>query len=760
MIQCQYINKLLRTKDLSTITLNNLNEEFFSDYKEEWKYIKEHIDKYNTIPDVETFLTKFPDFDIIDVKENINYLIEELYNDRNKRQLAKIFNKVRDLINEDKTEEAIKLYTNAANDIVTSKKIECVDILKDTTRYDKYIEKTKDFNKYYIKTGFEELDNIIGGWDREEELATIVARPGVGKCLAKGTEVLMADGTLKNIETIKIGDKVQSENTINNVIATHNGVSKGYKIIPICGESFIVSANHILTLMKRNTIWDSKKKISTTNNTFELVDMSIEEYLKLSKSAQHKYLLYRPAVEYSTKELPIPPYILGIWLGDGTSCRPEITNMDNEVINEWCAYGKSIGLNIHISNNKSKANIYTYTTKGTEYSQNIFTNALRELNILNNKHIPLQYLTGDKAQRTELLAGILDSDGYRYLSGYELTSKSLHFIKQVRQLASGLGFKCGKISKKHIKKYSAYAYQLHISNCNASIPCRVNRKKFTWEQSDKHRFVLSNFTVESIDVVEYYGFECDGDHRFLLGDNTLTHNSWVLQKIAIEAAKQGLAVGLYSGEMTETKVGYRVDTLISNISNTKLIHGNDDIQVQYKRYIEELPNKIKGSIKVLTPSMINGIAGVTALRAFIEKEKLDILCIDQHSLLDDDRKARNPIEKASNISKDLKTLQVLKKIPIISISQQNRVNTENGQTTSHVAQTDRISQDSTILIFLEKKEDILTLNLVKSRDSGNGAKLQYAIDLDKGIFRYIPNNKDKTDDLIKEYEEDEGEDIY
>lgn len=417
MIQCQYINKLLRTKDLSTIILNNLNEEFFSDYKEEWKYIKEHIDKYNTIPDIETFLTKFPDFDIIDVKENINYLIEELYNDRNKRQLAKIFNKVRDLINEDKTEEAIKLYTNAANDIVTSKKIECVDILKDTSRYDKYIEKTKDFNKYYIKTGFEELDKIIGGWDREEELATIVARPGVGK-------------------------------------------------------------------------------------------------------------------------------------------------------------------------------------------------------------------------------------------------------------------------------------------------------------------------------------------------------SWCLQKIAIEAAKQGLTVGLYSGEMTETKVGYRVDTLISNISNTKLIHGNDDIQVQYKRYIEELPNKIKGSIKVLTPSMINGIAGVTALRAFIEKEKLDILCIDQHSLLDDDRKARNPIEKASNISKDLKTLQVLKKIPIISISQQNRVNTENGQTTSHVAQTDRISQDSTILIFLEKKEDILTLNLVKSRDSGNGAKLQYAIDLDKGIFRYIPNNKDKIDDLVKEYEEDEGEDIY
>ena len=54
--------------------------------------------------------------------------------------------------------------------------------------------------------------------------------------------------------------------------------------------------------------------------------------------------------------------------------------------------------------------------------------------------------------------------------------------------------------------------------------------------------------------------------------------------------------------------------------------------------------------------MINGPAGVSALRAFIEKEKLDILFVDQHSLLEDDRKAKNPVDKAANISRDLKNL--------------------------------------------------------------------------------------------------------
>ena len=419
MIQLQFLNKLLQTGDTSILLMNNLNDEFFSDYTDEFNWIKEHVNKYGNCPDMTSFVSRFPDFDVIEVKETISYLVDELYTDRNRRKLAKIFNKVRQLLNEDKTEEAMTLYTNAASDIVKSNHIETVDILRNTSRYDDYVEKCNDFDKYYVRTGFKELDDLIGGWDRNEELATIVARPGVGK-------------------------------------------------------------------------------------------------------------------------------------------------------------------------------------------------------------------------------------------------------------------------------------------------------------------------------------------------------SWVLQKIAVAAAEQGLNVGLYSGEMSENKVGFRVDTLISHLSNSGIMKGKSEIQTEYKKYMEELPNKFKGSIKVLTPAMINGVAGVTALRAFVEKEHLDILCIDQHSLLDDDRKARNPVEKAANISRDLKNLQVIKGIPIIAVSQQNRDSVDNGLTTAHVSQSDRIAQDSTILIFIQQKDHVLTLNLVKSRDSGNGAKLQYAIDLDRGIFEYIADsqNEEQSEALRKEYECPTEEDVY
>lgn len=418
MIQLQALNYILNTNNTTFITSNNLNEEFFSDYPQEFEYISNHIKNYDKVPDILTFLDKFPNFDVIQVTESPKYLLDALFEDRNKRVIASIFNNIRNLLNDGKVNEALDLYATSSDIAIQAKHLDAVNILKDTSRYDSYIEKCTDFSRYYISTGFKELDKIIGGWDRNEELATIVARSNVGK-------------------------------------------------------------------------------------------------------------------------------------------------------------------------------------------------------------------------------------------------------------------------------------------------------------------------------------------------------SWVLLKCALAAVEQGLRVGLYSGEMSANKVGYRLDTLISHISNVGITKGNGDLQNEYKRHIESLANKYKGELLILTPDMIDGPAGVTALRAFIEKENLDMLCVDQHSLLEDDRKAKNPVEKASNISKDLKNLQVMKHIPIISVSQQNRESTENGVDLVHIAQSDRIGQDSTIVLFFQKMDNILSLHLVKSRDSENGAVINYAVDLNKGIFQYLPeddylnNNTEAQKQAQEEYNNEE-----
>ena len=142
MIQLQTLNHLLATGDSSLIVLNNLDKSFFSDYEREFSYIKEHLDQYGKVPDQVTFLAKFPNFDVVEVKESDKYLIDELYKDKNMRKLASTFNKVKTFLNERKVDEAMALYLKASEDMSESMHMECIDILRDTTRYDAYIERS------------------------------------------------------------------------------------------------------------------------------------------------------------------------------------------------------------------------------------------------------------------------------------------------------------------------------------------------------------------------------------------------------------------------------------------------------------------------------------------------------------------------------------------------------------------------------------------------------------------------------------------
>ena len=101
----------------------------------------------------------------------------------------------------------------------------------------------------------------------------------------------------------------------------------------------------------------------------------------------------------------------------------------------------------------------------------------------------------------------------------------------------------------------------------------------------------------------------------------------------------------------------------------------------------------------------------------------------------------------------------MRQIPIIAVSQQNRAPVDDSTVidVSRIAQSDKIGQDSTIVIFLEQKDNVMTLHLAKARDGGSGQKLKYAIDLDKGVFQYMANEDDALDgsqckDLQKEFE--------
>ena len=220
--------------------------------------------------------------------------------------------------------------------------------------------------------------------------------------------------------------------------------------------------------------------------------------------------------------------------------------------------------------------------------------------------------------------------------------------------------------------------------------------------------------------------------------------SFILDYFALHHVKLGLRVGLYSGEMTESKVGYRIDTLFSNVSNFSIVKGNSSVKDKYTESIENI-KQLKGNLFVVTPKMLGGFATIPMLKSFCEKYKLDVLYIDQISLLNDVVSTQSRSEKYSNISRAIKDLQTQLRIPIIVASQLNR-ELEKGEDpdTTNIANSDTIGQDVTIALSLQKKDDNVVMQIMKNRDGSTGNKLTYHWDVDKGLLTFIPMENDAT----------------
>lgn len=251
--------------------------------------------------------------------------------------------------------------------------------------------------------------------------------------------------------------------------------------------------------------------------------------------------------------------------------------------------------------------------------------------------------------------------------------------------------------------------------------------------------------LKELDEVLGGGWDLKNDSVAVCGRTGLG-KSWVLVKFASAAVERGFNVGYYSGEMEPDLIGYRLDTFLGNLPNGSLTHGDGQVKEQYYNYIDDLPKHVKGHFYCVTPDTFGCMPTVSMLDSFVEQNHIDFLCIDQLSLLDDQHHAKTPREQYMNISKDLREMQRMKKFPILFAVQLNRESTEDtgGPTTRNIAESDRIGQDATTIIFLERKEENLIVTVGKSRNSKSGSKLTYKWSVNNGILKYLPDEEDAT----------------
>lgn len=399
----------------------------------------------------------------------------------------------------------------------------------------------------------------------------VVGHVDAGKCFESGTTVRMFDGSVQTVETLEVGDVLMGDDsTPRTIMGTTSGEAMMYDIVPTKGNSFTCNGDHVLTLKLTNPSglfydknrnryrirWMSQTPLKLQEKIFavyngetqeevymkakeyldnkltepnvlkykDVIDIELNDFMKLNTNTKSYFKLFHNGVEYPTQSVAIDPYFFGLWLGDGDSNSTRITNGDPEVYEYLVDYCKTNDMKL---TPVTDIGFYIGTT-ATGKRSNPFLNFLTDQSLIGNKHIPNQYMVNDRQTRLNLLAGLLDTDGYYENGYYEITSKFKLLAEQIKTLALSLGFMAtlhSTMKKSQTMNEKREYYRVNIMGSNLDeIPCIVERRIANPRMSAKDP-TMYGFRVFEKGVGPYDGFELDENGRFLLEDFTVSHNS-------------------------------------------------------------------------------------------------------------------------------------------------------------------------------------------------------------------------------------------
>jgi len=331
--------------------------------------------------------------------------------------------------------------------------------------------------------------------------------PTVGNnALACDTPILTQAGWKKHGD-LQVGDSVYTLKGLSKVIATkHYSDSRCMKVGFRGNQELVCGSDHSWRIMK----WNSKRASGEKRVGWESV---VSETSELMSNYKHPYI---PVTRYESSpvELPIAPYTLGVWLGDGSNSGGCICGPDEEVFESI----RKDGYELSKSHCPTRAPFQTRTVYH-------LVKELRKQNLLHNKHIPPIYFRASIEQRLALLQGLMDTDGSmskRYGNGATFVQKKEQLSHDVLALINSLGFRAG-ICKNELAHYVSFSIA-----ANDLIPFRVQRKidnikEFKSQKQSKNWYVQS---VKEHETVSTNAIQIeDPDGIYLVGYSLIpTHD--------------------------------------------------------------------------------------------------------------------------------------------------------------------------------------------------------------------------------------------
>lgn len=343
-------------------------------------------------------------------------------------------------------------------------------------------------------------------------------------CHALGSKVLLYDRRPVEIEKVIVGDKLLGPDGKPRVVQRlFRGTAPMYTVIPVKGDRFTVTGDHLLTLAE------------TGIHEAPLKDVRVLDWLAWSKNAKHLHKLIRSPIidDWDEPELPIDPYLLGVLIGDGSMSKGSVKvhTPDKEIHDECFRLAESHSVLATLRSPEARCDTISLTggQRGSPGSNRVMNEIrLMGLNVTSErKFIPLKYKRGSVRQRLELLAGLIDTDGhlskgvcYDWISASEELANDVAFLSR----SLGLSAYVSPQWKQCQTGAGGIYYRLSINGELSQIPCRVERKK-AGARLQKKSVLKTGFSIETAGIGEYAGVLVDGDSRYLMADTTITHNS-------------------------------------------------------------------------------------------------------------------------------------------------------------------------------------------------------------------------------------------
>ena len=559
-----------------------------------------------------------------------------------------------------------------------------------------------------VPSGFTTLDNMTGGW-QPSDMVIVAARPSMGKCLGRGTRVMMHDGTLRAVEEVRVGDLLMGDDSApRRVLSLARGREEMVWVRQTYGIDYRVNASHILSVKKSRSGGGSEARGA-------VMDIGVREYMARSPTWRNDHKGYKVAVDFPTQDVSLDPYFLGLWLGDGKSDNARVFSQDDEVVEYLYELAEARHEQVTVYDvDRCPAHLVTVGGRGYGRADSV-QGCLNDLGILKNKHIPHVYLANSREARLALLAGLIDSDGHRnagHVGTYEITQKNERLAQQIKFLCDTLGLRTSLRSNVARCQTGATStvWRVRFNGDVSDAPIRVARKRAP-EWGDVRDWRVSGLRLEPDGVDDYFGFTIDGNRRFLLEDGTVTHNtafSLALTRNAALHPSKPCGVAYFSLEMSAQQLAQRLLTSEARVDAQRARTG--------RLHDDDWPKLARAAGKLSSaPIFIDDTPalGILELRAKCRRLKAEhdigLVIVDYLQLMHGTQQTQgNREQEIAQISRSLKGLAKELNVPVIALSQLSRaVETRGGDKRpqlSDLRESGSIEQDADVVMFIYRAE--------------------------------------------------------